>query len=435
MSDSLSPTLPRSPAEANLVEVASTGVLAGILVLFFVGVAPLPDLSDKALLELVQASDAVANALYVVVTGLGLACVVSRDPRGLLALLRRPLLAALAWLALSVVVSPDLAASAKRLTLALITLLLAACAPLLATDLKRFAALLFLGAGSAVALSWGGVILAPELAIHQWTDVGETELAGAWRGIYNHKNGAGAMMVVFVFAGLFVGRVWNRAAGTGLAVAAALFLPMAQAKSALALGLGVLLLSMLVPRLSGLKAKAVLVLGPFLVLNALSVGTVILPALRAVAGALPLDTSFTGRADVWEVGLEAIARRPWLGHGFQSFWGSASVVFGSENAYSWAETASTSHNAHVDIALSAGLPGLALCLVAFVAMPLLDFHRRPAGEPANEAFALFGLRVWLFGLYLASFEAFFLNRSDPMWFSFALGLCALRYASAFRLKA
>ena len=45
------------------------------------------------------------------------------------------------------------------------------------------------------------------------------------------------------------------------------------------------------------------------------------------------------------------------------------------------------------------------------------------------------LRVWLFGLYLSSMESFFLDRADPLWFTFLVAVSGLHYLGRFRAKA
>ena len=42
------------------------------------------------------------------------------------------------------------------------------------------------------------------------------------------------------------------------------------------------------------------------------------------------------------------------------------------------------------------------------------------------------LRIWLFGLYLSSMESFFLDRADPMWFTFLIAVFGLHYLARFR---
>ncbi len=42
------------------------------------------------------------------------------------------------------------------------------------------------------------------------------------------------------------------------------------------------------------------------------------------------------------------------------------------------------------------------------------------------------LRIWLFGVYIASLESFFLDRADPIWFTFLVAVVGLHYLSRFR---
>ena len=53
-------------------------------------------------------------------------------------------------------------------------------------------------------------------------------------------------------------------------------------------------------------------------------------------------------------------------------------------------------------------------------------RRIPTREPAMAL-----LRIWLFGLYLASMESYFLDRADPTWFTFLLAVFGLHYLAQF----
>ena len=44
------------------------------------------------------------------------------------------------------------------------------------------------------------------------------------------------------------------------------------------------------------------------------------------------------------------------------------------------------------------------------------------------------LRIWLFGLYLSSLESFFLDRADPLWFTFLMAVFGLHYLARFRAQ-
>jgi O-antigen ligase len=148
---------------------------------------------------------------------------------------------------------------------------------------------------------------------------------------------------------------------------------------------------------------------------------------------LPIDATFTGRIEIWAFAIEALAAHPLKGYGFEAFWYSSTVRFGAEDSSRWMVEVATGHNSYVDLALTIGLPGLALALAALLAAPLRDFHR-VRETSANMNFARLFLVLWLFALYFGSFEAFFLSRVNPMWFVLALAVCGLRYAATFEVR-
>jgi O-antigen ligase len=100
----------------------------------------------------------------------------------------------------------------------------------------------------------------------------------------------------------------------------------------------------------------------------------------------------------------------------------------------WAATVAHSHNGYLDTALILGLPGLALLIAVLVVGPLRDFHLAEHGGN-NGALATALLRIWMFGIYLASFESFYLDRANPLWFTFLIAVFGLHYLARFRTAA
>ena len=100
----------------------------------------------------------------------------------------------------------------------------------------------------------------------------------------------------------------------------------------------------------------------------------------------------------------------------------------------WTATAAHSHNGYLDTALGIGLPGLALLIVVLVIAPLRNFHAADRSGNDGHLTTLL-LRIWLFGLYLSSLESFFLDRADPLWFTFLMAVFGLHYLARYRLKA
>jgi O-antigen ligase len=179
-------------------------------------------------------------------------------------------------------------------------------------------------------------------------------------------------------------------------------------------------------------ARAVILLTPLVLLNMLSVGTVLNDGLAEVAKMLPLDSSFTGRTDIWTFAVQALQQRLPTGYGFSAFWGSGSIQNLPEGK-EWAAFASHSHNGYLDTALAMGLPGLALLIVVLVVEPLRNFQRADLGGN-NGPLTMALLRIWLFGIYLSSMESFFLDRADPSWFTFLLAVFGLHYLARFRAR-
>jgi O-antigen ligase len=171
---------------------------------------------------------------------------------------------------------------------------------------------------------------------------------------------------------------------------------------------------------------------PLLLLLLLSVGTIMSEGLAEFAKMLPLDSSFTGRTEIWEFALQSLRLRLATGYGFEAFWGT-DAIRNVPQGMEWAEYASHSHNGYLDTALSMGLPGLALLIVVLVIVPLRNFQAADRGGN-NGPLTMALLRIWLFGLYLSSLESFFLDRADPTWFTFLMAVFGLHYLARFRVR-
>jgi O-antigen ligase len=411
-----------------------SAVAVFILLVVFVTLAPFSDLGDPNLLELSSGNEtATYLALFFLVGAAGL---LLHRSRGLLlgSLATTENLLLLAWLlVVSVAFSADPGVSARRFVLSFATYLLAAMLPWLTRGLRHFTTLMLGIAALVLVLSYLGVLLVPHLTIHQAKDLVEPEIAGDWRGIYGHKNAAAGMMAVFVYVGWFVARMQRPLAGAAISIAAFLFLLATGGKSALGMILVVGVIAFFVDRARSPGARALVAFGPLVLIGFLTVGSIISEAARSLLAALPIDVTFTGRTEIWSFAIDALAAHPWRGHGFEAFWYSDSVRFGAEDSTRWMVEVATSHNSYVDLALTIGLPGLGLVVLALLVAPLRDFHRTlDTGE--NREFARFFLVLWLFSLYLGTFEAFFLSKVNPMWFVFALAVCGLRFTARFEVK-
>jgi O-antigen ligase len=422
------------PLTEGLSQSLRDGVAVAILLVVFVSLTPFSDLGDPKLLE-VSSGDETATYLALFLL-LGCAGLLLHRTAGLLlrSLATPENLLLLGWLlTVSVALSIDPSASARRFVLSFATFLLAAMLPWLTRGLNHFTVLMLGTAALVLALSYLGILLVPHLTIHQANDLIEPEIAGDWRGIYGHKNGAASMMAVFVYVGWFAARMGRPRGGVLVSVAAFIFLANSGGKSALGMFFVVGVVGFLVDRARSLPARAFAAFGPLVLIGFLTVGSITSETARALLRALPIDITFTGRTEIWGFAIDALAAHPWKGQGFEAFWYSDAVRFGAEDSTKWLVDVATSHNSYVDLALTIGLPGLGLVVLAFLAVPLRDFHRALDTGP-NREFARFFLVLWLFALYLGTFEAFFLSRVSPMWFVFALAVCGLRFTAQFEVR-
>jgi O-antigen ligase len=276
-------------------------------------------------------------------------------------------------------------------------------------------------------------MLVPHLAVHQFADLGEPDLAGKWRGVFPHKNDASAVFSMLVFIGIYIARAGYGHAGSAIAIASAVFVLFSGGKSSTLICVFTVLLSLALYKTRSKLLWLLLIATPLLVLNLFGLGSVAFPEIGSFVASLPVDATFTGRTDVWRFALAHVPDHLAFGHGFSAFWNTASLRFGVEDNTIWAGNASHAHNGYLDAVLAMGLPGLAVTLFAFVLAPARDvYHARRRN--ADAALTLMSMQIWLFGIYLASLESFFFDRSNAIWITFLLAIFAIRYLASFRVS-
>jgi O-antigen ligase len=416
----------------QVMDVVRAAAFIGTLLLVWVSLRPFVDISGAQLKDVTTGNEALTYAAFGCLALLTVALAIRDNMRGLLTLMSPGFMLFAGWVFVTVVLSLDPSTSIRRFALTACVIAVASTLLLVPKSLAELTRWLGIAALALLAICYLGILLAPNLSMHMATDAQEPALAGDWRGSFGHKNAAAPMMVMLLFIGIYVSRMGALLSGTAIIGFAGLFLLNSGGKSALALCIAVLLLTGLISVIKWFWLRAVVCLTPLLALNLLSVGTVMSDGLENVAKLLPFDTSFTGRTDIWTFAFQALQQRLPTGYGFAAFWGSSSIRDLPEGK-EWAEFASHSHNGYLDTALAMGLPGLLLLIAVLVIGPLKDFHTADRGGN-NGPLATMLLQIWLFGLYLSSMESFFLDRADPLWFTFLLGVFGLHYLARFRVS-
>ncbi|MHA6730805.1 O-antigen ligase family protein [Devosia sp. A369] len=375
-------------------------VLCAMLVLW-TQAQPFASLADYGVLDDPTRSNGLRRNLTLLILALALLLVWRGGQAGRLWQAVSPgLVSIFLWFAVTALLSPSAGLALNRLVLAGVVIAIAVCLPLLFVRMEDFVVTLGVATSLAIVLCFGGALFAPDLAIHSLRDNVEQGLAGDWRGLFRHKNDLAPMAIHFTLVGILLWRLGWRVWGGGIVLGALALLGLSGGKSAALL---------LLPALGG----------------ALSI-TRLRPGGALLVAHLP-DPSFTGRTDIWQLALEAVGRRPVIGYGYNVFWdtGATYAIAGSGDT---AAQVSHAHNGFLDIAISAGIPGLVLVLGWAGIAPLRHIAaiRARATDAAERAFLDYLVAGWLFTLLMSSLEAVLFNRGDSIWFTGLLAIVCLR---------
>jgi len=404
----------------------------GALLVAWISLRPFVDLGNQGFKDTSTGNETMTYLVFGCLAVWTVLLAMRDDMRGLASLLRPGYLLLIGWIVVSgVLLSTDPSTSIKRFALTASVGVVAATLLLLPKTQSELARWLGIAALALLAVCYLGVVFAPQLSMHMATDIQEPHLAGDWRGAFGHKNVAAAVMAMLLFVAIYVMRGGAPVLGASVGLLALVFLLNSVGKTSSALILVVLALTSLTGVIRSFWLRAAILYAPLLILIMAGVGAVMSDQLANIAKMLPLDTSFTGRTDIWTFAVQALLLRPWIGYGFAAFWGSGSIR-DLPQGMEWAEYASHSHNGYLDTALSIGLPGLALLMSALVIAPLRNFHLAERGGNSGPL-AMLLLRIWLFGIYLSALESFFLDRADPIWFTFLIAVFGLHYLARFRI--
>jgi O-antigen ligase len=413
-------------------DVARAATFIAALLLAWVSLRPFIDLGDAQLKDAATGNETLSYLIFACLAMLSIGLSLRDNAVGLMTLVSPGFILFGGWIGMSVFLSSDSATSMRRVVATMLVAVVTASLMLLPKNQTELARWFGISALVLLAVCYLGVLIVPHLSTHLASDLMEQQLAGDWRGSFGHKNVAAGMMAMLLFIGIYVLRSGAWVSGLAIVTLSSVFLVNTRGKSSMLLFVLVLLLSSVATRVRSLWLRALILLTPLVLLNVFTVGTVMSDTLAGIVDRLPFDTSFTGRTDVWTFAVQALRLRLTTGYGFEAFWGG-SEMRNLPEGMEWTATAAHSHNGYLDTALGIGLPGLALLIAVLVIAPLRNFHvANRSGNDGNLTTLL--LRIWLFGLYLSSLESFFLDRADPLWFTFLMAVFGLHYLARFRLR-
>lgn len=334
-------------------------------------------------------------------------------------------------LAYNIAIAPDPNANLRAVVLTLIGMFIAFSVVVLSRSEKDFQSALIMATMATLALSYGGLILAPDLAKHGY-DAFEPQHAGLWRGHFIHKNVAGPVMCVIAIFGVYLMRTGHRMAGLVIFAAGALFVLETGSKTTTGF-FPVSILIVLMASVFGRSSAAIAALVVTLALVAiLTLGSIYSPIISNLVESLLGDPTYTGRTTLWEFSLSKIPEHPLLGFGLYNFW-SSETVYGLDKPFEadWDYRFIVhGHNNYLDIILNLGLlGGLALIWFLFIA-PIINYAKARR-IPGNARLADMFFMIIVFMSLLSFIESFLLARDDPIWLMHVFAVFGLHVLARF----
>lgn len=334
-----------------------------------------------------------------------------------------------AVLFVSILSADNPSGAARAMIFSLIVVLAATTAVTLPKTKEDMINCLTVGVGIALGFCWFAVLFVPEQGVHSAGGF-ESQHAGLWRGVFDHKNVASYVMGVFVMIGLFIMRSGKPAWGAVITVFSLIFVLNAGSKTVLGV-LPVALACVLCARwVSFRPLSAIIILLPVIGLTTATLGAVVFePILDTLQLYIP-GLSYTGRTDLWIFGLEHLSKSPLFGYGFESFWGTLRVSnLEQPIELAWDVRGIVhGHNSWLDAAVNFGIPGAAIIIFTLTLLPVIDYLRIPKGGMAERIGALY-ISIWVFTAMGANLESFFFRRSDPVWFCMLIAVIGLRFTA------
>ena len=353
------------------------------------------------------------------------------DPRRISVLFSPWLLLMLACLTLSVLNAGDPSSAMRAAAFTVIGMITMWAVLVLPRDAEAFSTVLATMSLTVLGLSYAGLVVFPDIAIHSAASQ-EPQHAGLWRGLFPHKNMAGPIMACISFAGFYLYRRGWKWVGTGIFIAAMIFVSNTGSKTTAGLvPLAILIVAL--PSLIGMRRVTIILFWAAIVGTALgTVGIVYLDFMKALAAEYFPGLTFSGRTALWQFAGEMLVKQPWTGYGFDSFWGTrllSDTVQPFDREWD-IRTIVHGHNGYVDIALTMGIPALCIAVMTFIIEPARDYMRVPH-KRENIFLADFFMMALLFTTLNAFLESFFFRRADPVWLFVVLSITGLRAGRPF----
>ncbi len=407
----------------HLPRWAIEAAFTALLLLVFVGLSPFsppPSVAQFGGAVQTGAGDALRQICYLAVFAILSVGAFQKRAGSVLAIVPPLLALLLVWCALSALWAAEPGVAFRRAGLEIV-LVLSVMLGVEAVGLERCVVILRWLLASVLIVNIVSIPLIPT-AVH---NPGENDpgLVGDWRGLYGHKNIAGAVSALTAILFLFPAvekKSWRDGAVVLLAL---FFLVMTRSKSSLGL-LPIALAAGAIYRLAWRRGldRMIVVVGTAILLGALIVFLAL--DYNALARILEDPAEFTGRAAIWQAELAYIFDHPLLGSGFGTFadTGGLSPLHDYVSNGDWVNAVSHGHSGYLQLFVTIGAVGFLLTLAALLVAPLVAFWRIDRERLSFRAM-LFAIYVFL--VLHNVMESDFLEGDGSTWVAFLMMLAML----------
>ena len=248
-------------------------------------------------------------------------------------------------------------------------------------------------------------------------------LIGNWRGLYGHKNIAGAVSAITAILFLFTRTGRGNWIGIVIAFAACVFLAMTHSKSSAGF-LAIAVLAGLAYRIGWRDGLSRAIVAAAITAGTCAAIAFVLLDADAIAKFLEDPDEFSGRVAIWFAELRYIADHPFLGAGFGTFTdsGSQSPLHNYIGA-SWVDAVSHGHNGYLQVLVTIGGVGFILTMLAAVIAPLARFWA--LDRPDGDGFKPMLMALFVFAILHNFMESDFLEGDSATWVALLLAIAAL----------
>jgi len=229
-------------------------------------------------------------------------------------------------------------------------------------NLREFLECLVISTGIASVFSIFVILFVHRIGVMQ------NEYAGAWQGIYGHKNVLAAAMVLGIMNALLLaiaskGR--RRLAYSGLFVMFAGLLAGSRSATSLVIAAAMAALILLTLLCRSKRFAGATAIGLALAAGLVAIA---IPALgldtQALFDLLGRDSTLTGRTDIWPYAITAIGDRPFFGWGYKAFW----LDDGPVQQYITSDWLPFhAHNGFLELSLDIGIVGTSFFVIGWIA--------------------------------------------------------------------